>query len=113
MIFADQRLSLTDISDLERRFDGPLPAFLLKGCSDHSRQRGGEELITEMADGFRREIWRHLQRTRMALAISDTRSVKFYREHLDAAARNLASTVTTTRRATNARLNLSANSGMA
>ena len=110
MIVANKPLSLADIADLERRFDGPLPAFLLKGYSTHSFQRSSIELITVMAGGHRREIWTQLKRTRSALADRDARSAKYYRERLDAAARNLASTVITARRTTNTRLSLSPNS---
>ncbi len=91
---ARQGILLSDIDNYERRFDGPVPPYILyHGTSRFSRLANARNLIARIAYGHRRDVWTHLEKTRRAMLNSDIVLAKFYRTRLDAAARSLASMV--------------------
>ena len=86
---------LSNRAELERRFDGPIPFYLLETHASRRRRcTGAHSLIAAMAVSHHRELWRQLAQTRVAFESAAMPLAAFYRGRLDAAARNLASLLT-------------------
>lgn len=87
-------LPLVRRADLERRFDGPIPVYLLDtSAAQHRRYIGARRLIAAMTAAHRQEVWRQLTKMKIAFEIAARPAAAFHRARLDAAARNLASLV--------------------